>query len=238
MVAHQSPPFLGFSRQEYWSGLLFSFPGDLSDPGIEPGPPELQTDSLPFELPGEPILAYRKYQIPMHHFPTRWAGLSPHLENSYHQNSKMANRKGWEGVAPRAIFYSRGKPWLQKCNLAHWDFIYIYPMYNLELTFTRSGTFFSVCLQVYPSTWNNAWGIADTQYFLVLFFRGKSSIIYLRRNVKGSRTCPPPPRPPWLLPVGNFSQRIRLFSLLWLFSFVLAYVIKHSQGPLLHPQGL
>ena len=34
--------------------------------------------------------------------------------------------------------------------------LFIYPMYNLELTFTRSGTFFSVCLQVYPSTWNNA----------------------------------------------------------------------------------
>ena len=36
-----------FSRQEYWSGLPFPFPGDLSDPGIKPGSPALQADSLP-----------------------------------------------------------------------------------------------------------------------------------------------------------------------------------------------
>ena len=36
-VAHQAPLSLGFSRQEYWSGLPFPSPGDLPDPGIEPG---------------------------------------------------------------------------------------------------------------------------------------------------------------------------------------------------------
>jgi len=36
---------MGFSRQEYWSGLPFPSPGDLSNPGIEPGSPALQTDS-------------------------------------------------------------------------------------------------------------------------------------------------------------------------------------------------
>ena len=35
-IAHQAPLFMGFSKQEYWSGLLCSFPGDLPDPGIEP----------------------------------------------------------------------------------------------------------------------------------------------------------------------------------------------------------
>ena len=35
-VAYQTPPSMGFSRQEYWSGLPFPSPGDLSDPGIEP----------------------------------------------------------------------------------------------------------------------------------------------------------------------------------------------------------
>ena len=35
-VAHQAPQFMGFSRQEYWNGLSYPFPGDLSDPGIEP----------------------------------------------------------------------------------------------------------------------------------------------------------------------------------------------------------
>ena len=35
-VAHQAAPSMGFSRQEYWSGLPFPYPGDLPDPGIEP----------------------------------------------------------------------------------------------------------------------------------------------------------------------------------------------------------
>ena len=43
-----------FSRLEYWSGEPFSSPGDLLDPGIEPGSPALQVDSLPTELPGSP----------------------------------------------------------------------------------------------------------------------------------------------------------------------------------------
>ena len=42
--------------QEYWSGLPFHFPGDLPDPGIEPGCPALQADSLPSEPPGKPLL--------------------------------------------------------------------------------------------------------------------------------------------------------------------------------------
>ena len=40
-VAYQAPPSMGFSRQEYWSGLPFPSPGDLSDPEIEPGSPAL-----------------------------------------------------------------------------------------------------------------------------------------------------------------------------------------------------
>ena len=43
-----------FSRLEYWSGLPFPFPGDLPDPGIEPGSPTLQADALPSEPPGKP----------------------------------------------------------------------------------------------------------------------------------------------------------------------------------------
>ena len=43
-----------FSRQEYWSGLPFPSPEDLRDPGVEPGPPALQADSLPSEAPGKP----------------------------------------------------------------------------------------------------------------------------------------------------------------------------------------
>ena len=40
-VAYQASPSMGFSRQEYWSGLPFPSPGDLPDPGIEPGSPTL-----------------------------------------------------------------------------------------------------------------------------------------------------------------------------------------------------
>ena len=40
-VAYQVPPSMGFSRQEYWSGLPFPSPGDLPDPGSEPGSPTL-----------------------------------------------------------------------------------------------------------------------------------------------------------------------------------------------------
>ena len=52
-VAHQAPPSMGFSRQEYWTGLPFPSPGDLPDPGIKPRSPTLQTDALPSEPPGE-----------------------------------------------------------------------------------------------------------------------------------------------------------------------------------------
>ena len=53
-VAYQASPSMGFSRQEYWSGLAFPSPGNLPDSGIEPGSPALQTDALPSEPPGKP----------------------------------------------------------------------------------------------------------------------------------------------------------------------------------------
>ena len=53
-VAHQAPLSMGSSRQEYWSGLPCPPPGDLPDPGIRPGSPALQVDSLLSEPPGKP----------------------------------------------------------------------------------------------------------------------------------------------------------------------------------------
>ena len=49
IVTHQAPLPMKFSRQEYWSELPFSSPGDLPDPGNEPRSPALQADSLPTE---------------------------------------------------------------------------------------------------------------------------------------------------------------------------------------------
>ena len=57
-VAHQTPLSMGFSRQEYWSGLPFPLPGDLPDLGMEPGSPALQADSLPSEPPEKPHLRF------------------------------------------------------------------------------------------------------------------------------------------------------------------------------------
>ena len=53
-VAHQAHPSMGFSRQEYWSGLPFPSPGNLPNPGIEPGSPTLRADALLSEPPGNP----------------------------------------------------------------------------------------------------------------------------------------------------------------------------------------
>ena len=50
--AHQAPQSMEFSRQEYWSGLPFPSPGVLPNPGVKPGSPSLQPDSLPY-LPSE-----------------------------------------------------------------------------------------------------------------------------------------------------------------------------------------
>ena len=54
-VAHQAPPSIEFSRQEFWSGLPFPSPGDLPSPGIEPMSPACQVDSLTLSYLGNPL---------------------------------------------------------------------------------------------------------------------------------------------------------------------------------------
>ena len=51
-IAYQTPPSMGFSRQEYWSGVPLPPPADLPDPGIEPRCATLQADALPSEPQG------------------------------------------------------------------------------------------------------------------------------------------------------------------------------------------
>ena len=59
-VAHQAPLSMGFSREEYWSGLPCPLPGDLPNPGVEPMSPILQAGSLPSEPPGSSIIISSK----------------------------------------------------------------------------------------------------------------------------------------------------------------------------------
>ena len=56
-MAYQAPLCMGFSRQEYWSGVPFPSPGDLPNPGIEPRSPALQADAVLSEPLGKPAMA-------------------------------------------------------------------------------------------------------------------------------------------------------------------------------------
>ena len=62
-VAHQAPVSMGFSRQEYWTGLPFPSPGDLPNPGIKPGSPALRTDFLLSEPPRKPQVPIKSEYI-------------------------------------------------------------------------------------------------------------------------------------------------------------------------------
>ena len=81
-VAYQAPLSMGFSRQGYWSGLLFPSPGDLSDPGIETGSPTLQADALQSEPPG-----YVKKNI-FESVLMRWMKLEPIIQSEVSQKEK------------------------------------------------------------------------------------------------------------------------------------------------------
>ena len=62
-VDYQALQSMGFSRQEYWSGLPFPSPGDLPNSGIEPGSPALQADALLSEPPGKPSYGSTKISL-------------------------------------------------------------------------------------------------------------------------------------------------------------------------------
>ena len=54
-IAYNPPLSMGFSMQEYWSGLTFLSPGDLPNPRMKPRSPALQADTFPSELSGKPL---------------------------------------------------------------------------------------------------------------------------------------------------------------------------------------
>ena len=86
IVAHQAPLSMGFSRQEYWSGLPFPPQGDLPDPGVEPLFPALQVDSTA-EPPGKPLADICAPGCCRH----LWLLLSPYIDE------KASQQEGWGG---------------------------------------------------------------------------------------------------------------------------------------------
>ena len=84
ILACQIPLSMEFSRQKYWSGLLFPSPGDLPDPGIGPRSPALQADSLPESqgLPGNSLGyfsdAYLNWRVPFGSVQIHPTTSSPH----------------------------------------------------------------------------------------------------------------------------------------------------------------
>ena len=63
-IAYHAPQSMEFSKQEYWSGLPFSSPGDLPNPGIKPWSPTLQADALLSKPPGKPIFLLSAFYVP------------------------------------------------------------------------------------------------------------------------------------------------------------------------------
>ena len=83
-TAHQVPLSMGFSRQEYWSGLPFPPPGDLTDPGVKPRSPVLQEDSLLSEPPEKPISFTFTNFISKENVCAQWLQLCPTLCDPIH----------------------------------------------------------------------------------------------------------------------------------------------------------
>ena len=89
-VAYQAPPSMGFSRQEYWSGLPFPSPGDLPNPGIEPRSPAFQADALTSEPPGKPIFCPTSFQREWAAFLGAWCPL-PALRSCFVEVGQRSN---------------------------------------------------------------------------------------------------------------------------------------------------
>ena len=118
-VACQTPLSMGFSRQEYWSGLPFPSPGDLPDPGIRPGYPAWQADSLPFELLGKPSVGEdaEKREPLVHRGGTSrmWVGAAT-MENSMEVGQNTKNRTVWPGNFTSGYLRKQTLVWKSICT--------------------------------------------------------------------------------------------------------------------------
>ena len=114
-VAYQAPASMGFSKQEYWSGLRFPSPGDLPNPGIELRSPALQADTLPSEPPGNNQGdAYQNCNE-----------ISPHTcQNHYYQ--KMTNKCCRECGGKGSFVHCQWECncwWFNHCGNQLWQFL-------------------------------------------------------------------------------------------------------------------
>ena len=140
---------MGFSRQEYWSGLPFPPARDFPDPGIKPGSPALQADSLPLAPPGKPL---------------RSIGLAKKLIWVFpYLLTEKRKRTFW----PIQYFLNN----FQICNA---DYIYhsvyyILLTYFITLKFVAFDTLHPFCLAFTPCLWQP---LIDSPYLsLVLLFK-------------------------------------------------------------------
>ena len=101
---------MGFSRQEYWSGLSFPSPGYLPNPGTKPASPVLQADSLPSEPPGKKtvkIIVNSPYDYHTHFFRSRHVKISSNeLSKRLHAKRRHQDFRG--GTVDKNLHASAG----------------------------------------------------------------------------------------------------------------------------------
>ena len=131
----QAPPSLGFSRQEYWSGLPFPSPGDLRDPVIEPGSLTLYSDSLPSEPPGKsPSLLKNAQRI----------RIGGSVQNAGHRILNQFPQWFWHNTLgqPKGLHWETPGVTL-KCDLCWCSFTFRFPSFFSEWKSERTEITFS-----------------------------------------------------------------------------------------------
>ena len=118
-VAHQAPPSMEFSRQEYWSGLPFPSPGDLPDPGIEPGSPAMQADAqMLYHLSPTALVAQTVKRLPtVQETRVQSLGQKDLLEKGMATHSSILAPPPFPGLrcplfTPRSVLLPRDRSWL------------------------------------------------------------------------------------------------------------------------------
>ena len=103
-AGHQAPQSMKFSRQGYWSGSPFPSPGGLPNPGIEPGSPALQADSLPTELQWKPKVKAKSLSL-VRLFATPWT-----VAHQAPPSMGFSRQEYWSGLALKFLIY------IQQCH--------------------------------------------------------------------------------------------------------------------------